>query len=164
MSYERIDSSAKFDPVRSSHEIRYRLAKGFVEDGDTVLDAGCGTGYGKKILKATKYIGLDKNPPKGFIKWDFDEQPIPDYEFDVFVGLEIIEHLRNPHNLIQLAKRARKWIILSTPVIPTSHRNEFHFQDFTTRQVARLFVDDDWETYNIFKQSGVNGIFVFGRK
>ena len=63
MDYERIDNSKKFDgPVRESHEFRYKFANKYIEKDDSVIDAGCGVGYGKDILKTENYTGVDKNP------------------------------------------------------------------------------------------------------
>lgn len=162
-AYERIDSSTRFDGmIRQSHEMRYRLAAGFVEPGDVVLDAGCGTGYGKAILTqhGNHYIGIDRNPEPGFHRADFETGAgLEDWDFDVFVGLEIIEHLNDAgvQRFVALAKRARKWIIVSTPIV--RNKNPFHKQQFTERAVPQFFAGRS--LYGVLHQSGLYGLFVF---
>lgn len=178
MAYERIDESEKFDgPTRDSHELRYRIASGFVRYGDTVLDAGCGVGYGERILTKEEtiregepiatWIGIDKNPAnENTKKYDFEtgEGELPN-RFNVFVGLEIIEHLNNDgvRNFVEIAKKAEDWIIVSTPIIPNS--NPYHKQQFKEQDILDLFVDNEWEIYGSLKQNeGTYGIYTFSKK
>jgi len=164
MIYERIDNSPQFDSVRNSHELRYHIASGFVDKGDIVVDAGCGTGYGRKILgvEQHKYFGLDKNPIEPNLKFDFENpQDLFLVPFEVFVGFEIIEHLETLENFIEIAKQAKKWIIISTPIIPTKYRNRFHKQDFTPESLINLFVDKNFSLYGWLKQEDIYGIFIF---
>ncbi len=167
MNYERIDDRPEFDAVRDSHEVRYRIASSFIEYGDTVLDAGCGTGYGRRILtrQACEYIGVDRNPvDESFTKADL-ENPAQCFglpPFDVFVGLEIIEHLDPVGYFIQLAKTAKKWIVVSTPIKPNT--NPYHKQQFTEAMMLAMFVGEGWKHYQTLYQSdGLYGIFIFKR-
>jgi 2-polyprenyl-3-methyl-5-hydroxy-6-metoxy-1,4-benzoquinol methylase len=183
MSYERIDESPQFDgAIRAEHEARYRLASGFVEYGDTILDACCGTGYGKNILTKEVKNVLDS----GIAVWTgFDRSPAnsqtmridleaPDYahqysiqltlNFDVFVGLECIEHLSDEgvQRLVRLAQHARKWIVVSTPIVRNG--NPHHKQQFSEEQMLALFADRDWQHHQTFYQDkGRYGIFIFKR-
>jgi len=169
MSYERIDESKQFDgAVRDSHEARYRLAAGFAMPNKFVLDAGCGVGYGKQFFNEHLYLGIDKNPPAGprFRKVDFEDVGqsydwLP--QFDVFIGLEIIEHLYPVGHFIELAKKAKKWIIVSTPIVPNS--NPFHKQQFTEDMMLAMFTGNGWTHYQTFTQGEgrTYGIFIFKR-
>ena len=180
MTYERIDNSKKFDGrTRESHELRYKIASNFIGNKDIVLDAGCGTGYGREILKPyLVYIGYDKNILRKkdtkkytFIKHDFEwESPetitgwfIPNWPVDVFVGLEIIEHLNvtGVDAFIRIAKRSNKVIIISTPIIPNS--NPYHKQQFTKKRIKELFVDKNWILDHYLEQNKIYGIFIFKR-
>ncbi len=155
MTYERITDDPVFDgEVRNSHELRYYIARGFVEEGDTALDAACGTGYGKDILKCN-YIGLDKIDGFDLEEDDFDG------EFDLFVSFETIEHLEKIDKFVSLAKRAKKWIIISTPIIPTAKWNIYHKRDFTPEQIIDLFSSDGFTLYGWLKQKEKYGIFIF---
>jgi len=133
--YERIDDNEIFNNVRESHEYRYKLAGKFVGN-DKVLDVACGTTYGKRFLGG-EYIGVDK-APFGNIVADLNNWQ-PDFEFDVGVSFETIEHLENPNNLIEILKKAKKYIIYSSPIVPTKHTNPFHLQDFTYEELRGLF-------------------------
>lgn len=174
MSYERINEDPQFDgEVRNSHEARYHIASGFVCGGDRVVDFGCGVGYGKPILikerRNVSYFGLDAKPVDDDF-WYCDLEKSEDLEkvvpkhFDVSVCFEVIEHLNELDELIKHMKRANKWVVVSTPIIPTKHRNPFHVRDFTSDQVIELFSDENWELFQWFKQKEVYGIFVFKRK
>lgn len=166
-AYERIDNSEKFDgKIRESHELRYFIARGFLLPEDRVLDAGCGTGYGRHILEAKNYIGIDRKPPEGecFMGYDFEiGSPKWDWDLvDVFIGFEIIEHLNNNgvSNFKNMAKDiTKRWIIISTPIIPNS--NPYHKQNFTARQIVRKFTDENWKLFGTVEQNKTYGIFIF---
>jgi hypothetical protein len=125
------------------HRYRYEVAAQFTRDSDVVLDAACGIGYGRDIL-AGEWIGADKDPPArpdaltvDLCTWE------PEFDYDVFVGLETIEHLADYGAYVAAAKRARRTIVISTPIIPTVHFNPYHLHDFTTESLESLF--SDWE-------------------
>ena len=160
----RIDDDPFFDYIRDSHELRYHIANGFISIYDTVIDAGCGVGYARNILRG-QYNGFDKHPIDDSItKIDFDTDKLDYYGgYDVFVGFEIIEHLIKLDNFVHLAKQARKWIIVSTPIIPTKHKNPYHSQDFTPESLIALFKDKDWQLYGWLKQEEIYGVFIFKR-
>lgn len=170
MIYERIDESPRFDgPVRDSHELRYRLAAGFVVPGDTVLDACCGSGYGRRFLDdRAEYIGIDRDAPVDddydFRRADFETGAgLPTEPFDVFVGLEAIEHLNDAGvvRFVDLAHQARRVIVISTPIVP--NKNRFHKQQFTERRILELFKTDGWRHFGTLYQLGIYGLFVFVR-
>ena len=171
MNYERIDDSKQFDgAVRNSHEARYRIAAGYAVPRGFVLDAGCGEGYGMKFFNDGLYLGIDKNPPKGnrFMKADF-EDPNQSYDwlplYDVFIGLEIIEHLNDEGvmRFVQLARASREWVIVSTPIVPNS--NPYHKQQFTEEKMLAMFTGEGWSHYQTFTQGEgrTYGIFIFKR-
>lgn len=183
MSYERITKDKEFDgPVRESHELRYRIAGLFVNSGDVVIDACCGTGYGFEILRSLgekniSWIGLDKDPcedpPAQKFDFELDEHRSIEIShcgistlpaFDVFVGLEAIEHLNDfgVSRFVHLAKLARRWIIVSTPIVP--NKNPYHKQNFKEEDIIQLFGDDRWRHYATLKQGDVYGIFIFKNK
>lgn len=174
--YERITDDPKYDGrVRNSHEARYRLAEGYVSAGDDVLDACCGTGYGKPLLtrkEDVNYQGIDNNPLEGFGYYDFEKQE-GDWPLNrrgnamlpnVFVGLECIEHFHD-EGVAHFVKLAREntanWIIISTPIV--ANTNPYHKQQFTEQDILDLFVETGWwHHYETFKQ-GKYGFFIFQR-
>jgi trans-aconitate methyltransferase len=173
---ERISAETPFNE-RMGHEFRYHMAAGFLELGDVVVDAACGIGYGADILcdrGGIKYIGVDKNanaaipsnqPEDRRFIWADLLRWSPTDSYDVWVGFETIEHLTDYSYYISLAKRARKWILLSVPVIPTKHMNPYHLHDFESGELVHLIEDDNWFLYQALGQpSEFSEIYVFKRQ
>ena len=105
-----------------AHVARYLWAEKFVRQGDRVLDAACGLGYGSYALaelsKAKAITGVDGSiyaidyanenfcplTPKldffaGFL-WECLEK-YPDGHFDVIVSFETLEHVEHPEALLK---------------------------------------------------------------
>jgi len=167
---ERIDHT--FDPVvRRGHDFRYHLAAGFCLPGDIVLDAACGTGYGSEIVNSRRdltYVGVDKlddfesDGDATFISADLRTWT-PSFEFDVAISFETIEHLTDYHHFIDVLKRARRWVLASVPVIPTTHINEFHAQDFAPSQLASVLGDEWWLFQMLSQPTEFSEIYVWKR-
>lgn len=174
---ERITSSTP-ELEREGHEFRYRLAAGFAAYNDWVLDAACGTGYGSKFFSHSHfYRGVDKDPQypdsayRKFIAADLESwEPISEgfdttFPFDVAISFETIEHLPNYDHFITVLKRAKKWILVSVPVVPTVGINPWHVHDFAPGEMVGLFEDDDWRLYQMVQQpSESSEIYVFCRR
>lgn len=146
-------------PKAGGHFYRYQLALDFLRDGDMVADIACGIGYGSAILTkpGVEYIGVDKVEPaeqfknNGMFITGVDlNQWFPDFEWDVSVSFETLEHVEDPARFAQVLKQAQRMIILSTPTRPTKHVNPYHLHDFTVDDVLALF--DDWELVHIEDQ------------
>jgi cyclopropane fatty-acyl-phospholipid synthase-like methyltransferase len=162
------------------HLFRYHLASGFVSPGDTVFDAACGVGYGSAVLikgpaltAGSRYIGVDvfkspeldefANESVRFVIADLSDYH-PDFEFDVFVGFETVEHLTDYAAYLDMAKKSRKWMLLSVPVIPTKHQNIYHKHDFVRGELPAKIVDRNWRLFQTLDQpSEVSEIYVFKR-
>jgi SAM-dependent methyltransferase len=144
---------------REEHEERYKWAASWTRHGDVVLDAACGTGYGRAFLRGD-WIGVDRgeHAPKEAIRADLTTWS-PDFDFDVFVGLETIEHLPEPEHYVAVAKRARHVIVVSTPIAP--HRNRWHLRKFSIEEILHRFVDDEWEANAYHQQREMYGLFCF---
>ena len=131
------------------HVERYELAAALTFDGEVVLDAACGIGYGARVLtemgRAVTYHGADLPgvPSPAFandgtfhgVNLDTWE---PDFDFDVALCFETLEHLANPDRWAAICKRARRLVIVSVPTVPTKHANPYHLHDFTVEQVLEL--------------------------
>jgi len=170
--YERITKSSDFDGVvRETHEYRYKVASKYTINSDIVVDAACGSGYAKNILNGI-YIGVDLWPEDANIVADLQTW-VPDFEYDVFVSIETIEHLIDYTQHIKNAKKAKKYIIASTPIVPTVVRHadgsvnleHYHVHDFTFDELKGLFNDENWELIHSEIQPPFNtqGIVVFKR-
>ncbi len=159
-AYERIDASERFDGhIRESHEHRYKVAARYVLPTDIVVDAACGTAYAKPILKAGKYIGIDKADLGADVIADLNKWS-PDFDFDVFISIETIEHLDDWRHLISVGQRAKRLMVISTPIVPTVGGNEFHVQNFTFAQITKELVRDGWKLVHCEEQEYTYGIWV----
>lgn len=149
---------------RLGHEFRYRLAAGFCEG--TVLDAACGTGYGKRFLTYDRYLGVDRAAPfrAGFERADLHSWQ-PDFGFDTALSFETLEHLEDYSHFVSILKLARRFILASVPVVPTMDENPWHLHNFVPGDLERIFNDDVWEPYQVVLQpSEVSEIAVFRRR
>lgn len=125
---------------------RYGLIKLHAKKGDTILDVGCGSAFGRELLsKDYKYIGVDNSElAEPDIIVDANTWQ-PDFEFDVFCGFESIEHIKNTENYVAMAKKAKKHIFLSCPASETLSFNPYHIYDFSEEDIKNLFEDENWE-------------------
>ena len=143
--------------------------------GEVVLDAGCGTGYGTKLLAlvAKKAIGYDVD--EGCIKQTLREKPhLDNVEFkamdldkcelpgvDVAVSIETIEHLNDMHHFVdELHKKVRRLIVVTVPLGgtveaykdwppgPATEKNDF----MTKGDVDKLLAPEgsEWQTMTGF--------------
>lgn len=155
------------------HKVRYRLAAGFINNNDIVLDAACGIGYGQFLMPHdADYIGVDllsikDRIPHGsgkYIRADLSDWQA-DFDFDVGVSFETIEHLEDYSNLLIQLKKAKRWVICSVPVVPTVHDNEWHKHDFAPLQFPNIFEDEQWEMYQYLAQpQELSEIYIFKRR
>jgi SAM-dependent methyltransferase len=169
MSVEEINISSS---SAYGHKARYHLAAGYLRENDCVLDAACGIGYGADILSNNKeiyYYGVDReistlvvdNINRTFIRADLLTWE-PEFEFDVFVGYETVEHLQDYSNYLQVAKKAKRLIFLSVPVIPTKHMNPWHLHDFEPGELVRIVEDKNWNCIQALGQpSEFSEIYIF---
>lgn len=120
-----MDMSRETGRRSDAHMARYHLAAGYIRDGDTVLDAACGMGYGSHLLAwqsaAAHVIGADLDRESVLYATDnFSDREgrlsfrvadaqqldfLPDNSVDLFVSFETLEHVPNPQQLIAEAKR-----------------------------------------------------------
>ncbi len=145
--------------VYRTHHYRYYCARGFIEQGDTVIDVACGVGYGSALMSrvAKKVIGIDRDKEAiayamntykkdncYFVLGNLDQlEKLP--ECDVAVCIETLEHLRFPESFASKIKLAtKKKIFVTTPIIPTKHNDPTHLHDFNQEIVEKMFVDSEW--------------------
>jgi ubiquinone/menaquinone biosynthesis C-methylase UbiE len=104
-----------------AHVTRYRWAEKYVRQGDRVLDAACGLGYGSYALaelsKASEITGVDGSdygvdyarenfsplsPKLDFFAGYLPEclAKYPDGHFDVIASFETLEHVEDPEALL----------------------------------------------------------------
>jgi hypothetical protein len=162
---ERIDPETASPGELEEHFERYRFAAEHVLAGETVLDAACGTGYGRAFFEPwARWIGVDRHAGARSIGADLETWTgWRDLAYDVFVGLETLEHLQDDWNYRQTAWHARRKVVISTPVVRTTMWNEYHVRDFTACGVVALFGNDEWELECYREQAWMYGLFAFRR-
>lgn len=123
----------------------------------TVLDAGCGEGYGARMLAetASRVTGVDLDPGVvtharatypgiDFLQADLCDLPLPDDGLDLVVSLQVIEHLPDiPRFVAEVARVLRPGgeFVCATPnrltFTPGSDTpvNPFHTREFTAAEL-----------------------------
>lgn len=132
---------------------RYNKAAEYISEGDVVLDAACGFGYGSAFFsrKASEVIAVDLahdnitfgKSAYGFnnIKWmegDVTKLPVEDSTIDIYVSFETIEHLplvlldQYFREALRVIKPGGKMII-STPNVENRRHinNPYHIKEYT---------------------------------
>lgn len=117
-----------------------------VVQGHSVLDVGCGSGEGLKILsaRATHALGIDlddrlRRPDVNVeIKSVSD---VPADSFDYVVCLDVIEHVEADRAFVSdLVRVARKGVFVTTPNYAMSfNRNPYHVREYTPAEFEHLF-------------------------
>jgi len=156
-----VDKMAHRPDILKEHTQRYEFAKKYTK-GNIVLDAACGTGYGKEILEAAGYMGIDiseeaiayakKHYGDGFLVADLEDpaksvDPIPDV--DVIISFETIEHLQDPNKFLAWVSKHCETFIFS---IPVNMPSEFHKQVYTIDQIKGL-IQKHFKTTTFFSQT-----------
>ncbi|MDW7681280.1 MAG: class I SAM-dependent methyltransferase [bacterium] len=144
--------------VFARHKFAYCHVQQFVEN-KTVIDVGCGSGYGCHILsqRAKLVCGIDHdaeiiaycrqryhNSKLSFLQMDATRLNL-DQQFDVVINFQMIEHVEDMESFIDVLRQAAKpegTIFISTPRIPEEKvnkgKNPFHAHDLTYHQFYYL--------------------------
>ena len=142
------------------HVVAYRVAAAHAE-GATVLDAGCGEGYGLALLReagADRVIGADLDATTvaharsryggegiELVRCELMELPLADDEVDVTVSLQVIEHVHDVPGYLRSLRRVTRHggvLVLATPnrltFTPDGDEpvNLFHVREFTATELA----------------------------
>lgn len=119
---------------------RYTFAATQITEGAKVLEIGCSSGFGTKLLPNIEYIGIDNSKEIiEFAKKNFESSKIKfiyknieeflksDEKFDVIIAFEILEHLFNGLEIAQLLKSKCKKLLLSVPYFePPGYWGSYH--------------------------------------
>ncbi|MGH2692594.1 MAG: class I SAM-dependent methyltransferase [Actinomycetota bacterium] len=136
------------------HVAAYRFAARIVTG--TVLDAGCGEGYGSAILsrRAHRVVSLDLDRPTltharqryrspSFVRGDVSDLPLADSSVDAVVALQVIEHLADARGFLREARRTLRPggpLVLTTPNRATfpGGLNPFHVHEYDAAELKEL--------------------------
>lgn len=161
------------------HYTRYLFASQFIKNKQ-VLDLGCGAGYGSDLMlkhgnpKNIKSIDISSEAIE-FAKKHYETKELNYYisdatktafesnSFDVIVCYELIEHLKEPENLIKEISRIIKkdgLLIISTPRKKNSNRSNFHVHEFKFEEfkllLKKYFKESDFLVENNIFASIIN--------
>ncbi len=155
---ERIVPDTELPGVVSIHLKRYEFALPFCE-GNAVLDAACGVGYGSAFLAsaAASVVGIDVDPKTvayakeryagtncSFDVMNTERLGFADESFDTVCSFETIEHVDDPTAAIASFHRVLKpggTLIISTPHVTVTTRepsNPFHKIEFSRADFSAL--------------------------
>lgn len=148
-------------PLYEEHLARYYFAGEFVQN-KSVLDLGCGTGYGSYYLsqQGAKFVlGTDidaeaiqyaqanfKSSCLAFFQSDVSHLPLNSQIFDVVVSFEVIEHLKSPTPSLAETSRVmtdKGWLVGSTPnrILHSpgmaKPHNTFHCREYDPAELER---------------------------
>jgi len=169
---ERFDPETMGGLIKADHEARYRWAAQAVA-GRRVLDAGCGVGYGTRILAeagATHVVGIDRSHEAiaaartrlgsgaDLVVGDLHDLPYDAGSFDAVVCFEAIEHVEDPERALDEFKRVLRAdgiLVLSTPNRANYLRgNPYHVHEYLPEELeetlrrrfrnADLFAQHPW--------------------
>jgi SAM-dependent methyltransferase len=180
---ERLSPEAVAQPtlLAAEHVHRYRFAAELCR-GARVLDLGCGTGYGSRILRAetASVTGIDSDAPTieqarktigapddvSFEAADAVEYLRRDLpaSFDAIVAFEVLEHLRDAAVALELLAAhaaAGMKLILSVPNSRAfDEANRFHLTDFGFEEAMAAF--DRFEDVTVLYQYIAEGSVIQG--
>jgi ubiquinone/menaquinone biosynthesis C-methylase UbiE len=166
---ERVIPGQVNDDLWSEHLARYAFARRLVAE-KSVLDAGCGTGYGSaELARSARFVtGIDLAPEAihyahehysaaglRFLVSSVTAMPFPANAFQAIVAFEVIEHLADYRAFLEECARVlshQGLLIVSSPnkryyaetraeTGPNPyHQHEFEPEEFTS-ELTRVFVN-----------------------
>jgi SAM-dependent methyltransferase len=168
---ERIVPDETEPGIVALHLKRYEFALAYCR-GASVLDAGCGVGYGTAHLArvAERVVGVDVSddavsyarahyagPNVEFLAADVLELPFADDSFGVVCSFEIVEHVSDAERFVAELARVLKpggRLVLSTPRAddPTVRPdNPFHEREFDADEL-RALLSSSFSSVELFGQ------------
>lgn len=155
------------------HIARYHFALNY-SAGKTVLDFGCGEGFGTELLmsSAATVIALDVSKEAVAISApkidhrltvaDGRKAPFKSNSFNVITSFEVFEHITNVEDYVAEAYRLLKvggLFIMSTPNVdsyPLAGLNPYHVKEYTVDEVTEILSGAGFKNQRIFAQIAAN--------
>ena len=146
---------AEFGVDMERHLAAYRFAAAQA-GGKSVLDAGCGEGYGASMLAshAARVVGADRDeaiaiasgryrhPNLAFRTLDLMNLPSLGERFDLVVSFQVIEHLPDPEGFLRALQACTApggTLIVTTPNrLMSVSENPYHLREWTAPELAAL--------------------------
>ena len=136
------------DPVQNLIESEIREASARLREGQIVLDAGAGEARHKEYFKRARYVALDSG--YGDDSWDYsnldilgdlEKVPLRTGSVDCILCMVVLEHTRNPRQVIlEFARVLKKdgTLIMVVPFLWEEHQIPHDFFRFTRYGVRAL--------------------------
>ena len=158
------------DGIRRDHVARYQWAASLLAAGETVLDVGCGIGYGSHILaeRAAGVVGMDRDAPSiryaerhykapniAYQVRDVDTFGVGVAPFTTAVCFEMLEHVQNPRDVLLDINAER--LLCSVPnehVFPWHDGIKFHHRHYTPEDFENMLNAAGWEVVEWWAQAG----------
>jgi len=173
-NYERAVFT-KDEEILPRERARYEWARSFVKTWMKVLEIGCSNGYGTRILpQEIDYDGIDYSQviineaikEYGDDNHFFWRHDINDFAFrekyDVIIAFEVIEHLENGLEIIEILKKHCTTLLVTVPYREpvgfwgVHHKlhglNEWHFPGFSKEYIdaeGTILKEPNTETFNL---------------
>ena len=140
---------AWLDPVQDLIESEIREASDRFNEGQVVLDAGAGEAHHKSYFKSSRYIALDSG--YGDDTWDYSKLdvrgdlrsiPLRDASVDCILCMVVLEHTRNPRQVLLEFARVLKsdgMLVMVVPFLWEEHQIPHDYFRFTRYGVHSLF-------------------------
>jgi SAM-dependent methyltransferase len=153
------------------HEAAYEYTAELIA-GKTVLDVGCGEGYGTARLgtAAARIVGVDYDAPAiahaattyprtAFVRGNLAALPVRSAHLDAVVTLQVIEHVWNHTEFVAECLRVLRpgaLLLVTTPNRLTfspgldEPANLFHTKEFTAAELSELLTDGGFAVRQVF--------------
>jgi len=179
----------KYDVFNTNEYEAHQLELGLIDDNARVLDIGCATGLlARELLKKNcETWGIDKDGDAIRLATKHchktytcdlescDKLPVPKKYFDYVTFFDVIEHLRNPENILSVIKPYVKKggrVIVSTPNIAhasirwmlangtfeyssTGIMDDTHVHFYTRDSLSRLLEKQGFKVQKIIPTNGM---------
>lgn len=174
MIHERIDPHLDKSVMllsRLAHIKRYKKALEIIGTGKTVLDAGCGVGYGSKILsEKNDVVGVDISKDAiEYAKINYSSKNLDYFQgdlsacdffqhgkFDVITHFEVLEHAIDPLKILRNFKKVLNSsgkLIVSVPNGKNApYNNEHHVNNYTPSDLEKVLVSSGFEVKQKYGQ------------
>jgi SAM-dependent methyltransferase len=158
--------AACLDPVQDLIESEVRLVAESLKDGQVVLDAGAGEARHRKYFRRGRYVALDS--ASGDSAWDYsridirgdlENIPLRSDSVDRILCMVVLEHTRNPHQVLLEFARVLKpegMLVMVVPFLWEEHQAPHDYFRFTQYGVRLLF---ESSPFHLTLMAPVGGFF-----